>query len=74
MRISGPVKFILIFVALAMVVSTCIRRSRFRIRVESPGGHPAFAAPIVQAVEKTVADSEEGRQSEGGAKAICPSP
>ena len=56
MRISRPVKFILIFVALAMVVSTCIRRSRFRMRVESPGGYPAFAAPIVQAGEDAVAD------------------
>lgn len=63
MRMSRPVKFILIFVVLAMVVSTCIRRSRFRIRVESPEEHPAFAAPIVQAGEDAVADvSVDGGQ------------
>ncbi|MGA2227012.1 MAG: hypothetical protein ABSH41_21465 [Syntrophobacteraceae bacterium] len=66
MRISRPMKFILVFVALAMVVSTCIRRSRFRIRVENPEAYPAFAAPIVQAGEKAVAYCEDGRHSRRG--------
>jgi hypothetical protein len=51
MRISRPVKFILVFVVLALVVSTCIRRSRFRIRVETPREYPALAMRITEAGE-----------------------